>query len=74
VVLDLLLIGRGITLEPFPVTAFILLLIAEKGTRKGLAFILGWLACLIIVIAVVILVTQGNRPRRTPHNPPPPWP
>jgi len=63
VVLDLLLIGLGITLEPFPVTAFILILSAEKGTRKGLAFILGWLACLVAVIAAVVLVTGGNPPR-----------
>lgn len=61
-VVDLLLIGLGITLEPFPLTAFILILSAEKGTRKGLAFILGWLACLVAVIAVVILVTGGNPP------------
>jgi threonine/homoserine/homoserine lactone efflux protein len=61
VVLDLLLIGLAITLEPFPLTAFILVLSAEKGTWKGLAFILGWLACLIAVIAAVI-VTTGNNP------------
>ena len=30
-VLDLLLIGLAITLEPFPLTAFILVLSAEKG-------------------------------------------
>lgn len=63
VVLDLLLIGLGITLEPFPLTAFILILSAEKGTRKGLAFILGWLACLVVVIAAVVLVTGGNPPK-----------
>jgi threonine/homoserine/homoserine lactone efflux protein len=62
VILDLLLIGLAITLEPFPVTAFILLLTAEKGTRKGLAFILGWMACLIVVIAAVVLLTKGNAP------------
>ena len=50
-VLDLLLIGLGITLEPFPVTGFILLLSAERGIIKGLAYILGWLACLVVVIA-----------------------
>jgi threonine/homoserine/homoserine lactone efflux protein len=60
---DLLLIGLGIALEPFPVTAFILLLSAERGTRKGLAFILGWLACLVVVIAAVVLVTGGNPPK-----------
>jgi hypothetical protein len=61
-VLDLLLIGLGITLEPFPLTAFILVLSAEKGTWKGLAFILGWLACLVAVIAAVILATGNNPP------------
>ncbi len=62
-VLDLLLIAIGITLEPFPLTAFILILGAEKGTRKGLAFILGWLACLVAVIAAVVLTTGGNPPK-----------
>jgi hypothetical protein len=68
VVLDLLLIGLAITLEPFPLTAFILLLSAEKGVWKGLAFILGWLACLVAVIVAVFLVT-GNSPPR-PQTPP----
>ena len=60
-VLNLLVIGLAITLEPFPLTAFILVLSAEKGIWKGLAFILGWLACLIAVIAAVI-VSSGNNP------------
>jgi threonine/homoserine/homoserine lactone efflux protein len=68
VVLDLLLIGLGITLEPFPLTAFILVLSARKGIWKGLAFILGWLACLVAVIAAVILTT-GNHPPK-PHTAP----
>lgn len=61
-VLDLLLIGLGITLEPFPLIAFLLILSSEKGTRKGLAFILGWLACLVVVIGAVILLTGGQPP------------
>lgn len=61
-VLNLLLIGLAITLEPFPLTAFILVLSAEKGIWKGLAFILGWLACLVVVIAAVIASTQNNPP------------
>jgi hypothetical protein len=63
VVLDLVLIGLGITLEPFPLIAFLLILSAEKGTRKGLAFILGWLACLVVVIAAVLLLTGGKPPQ-----------
>jgi hypothetical protein len=63
VVLDLLLIGLAITLEPFPLTAFILLLSADKGVWKGLAFILGWLACLVAVIVAVFLLTGNSPPR-----------
>ena len=73
-VVDLLLIGLGITLEPFPITAFILLLGAEKGTRKGLAYILGWLACLVVVIAAVLAATGGQPPARTPRRRTPPSP
>ena len=62
-VLDLLLIGLGIALEPFPLTAFILVLSAEKGIWKGLAFILGWLACLVVVIAAVFVATGNNPPK-----------
>jgi threonine/homoserine/homoserine lactone efflux protein len=62
VVLDLLLIGLAITLEPFPLTAFILVLTSQRGTWKGLAYILGWLACLIAVIAAVIVSTGNNPP------------
>ena len=61
-VLNLVLIGLGISLEPFPLTAFILLLSSEKGTRKGLVFVLGWLACLVLVVACVVLTTQGKPP------------
>jgi threonine/homoserine/homoserine lactone efflux protein len=57
-----LLIGLAITLEPFPLTAFILVLTSQRGTWKGLAFILGWLACLIAVIAAVIVSTGNNPP------------
>jgi len=63
VVVDLILIGLGIALQPFRVSAFILILSTKGGTRKGLGFILGWLACLVLVIAVVLLVT-GGRPVR----------
>ncbi len=62
-VLDLLLIGLGIALEPFPLTAFILVLGAEKGIWKGLAFIVGWLACLVAVVAAVILATMNSPPK-----------
>ena len=67
-VLDLVIIGLAITLEPLTLVAFILIVGAQQGIRKGLAFILGWLACLVAVIAVVVLVTGGKPPE--PHTAP----
>jgi len=61
VIFDLLLIGLAITLEPIPLTAFILVLASKGGVRKGAAFIFGWLASLAIVIAITVLAT-GNKP------------
>ncbi len=67
-VLDLIIIGLAITLEPLTIVAFILILGAEKGVRKGLAFILGWMACLVAVLAAVIVLTGGKPPE--PHTAP----
>jgi hypothetical protein len=64
VVLDLVIIGLAITLEPITLVAFILLLAAKGGIWKGLAFILGWMACLVAVIAAVVLATGGDPPRQ----------
>ena len=63
-VLDLVIIGLVITLSPLTLVAFILLLAAKGGIWKGLAFILGWMACLVAVIAAVILATGGDPPRQ----------
>ena len=68
VVLDLVIIGLAITLEPLTIVAFILLLASERGTWKGLAYILGWTACLVAVIAAVLSATGGRPPR--PHTAP----
>ena len=62
-VLSLVLIGLAITLEPIPLTAFILILASEGGVRKGAAFIFGWLASLAIVIACTVLITGNNPPK-----------
>ncbi|MDX3532913.1 GAP family protein [Streptomyces sp. MB09-01] len=67
-VLDLLLIGLVVTLFPLPVMAFVLVVSAPRGVRKGLAFILAWLACLVAVIAIVLLFTGGQPP--PPRSPP----
>jgi hypothetical protein len=64
-----------ITLEPIPLTTFILILASKGGVRKGAAFIFGWLLSLAIVIAFTVLVT-GNKPPPSPARLPrwPPWP
>jgi threonine/homoserine/homoserine lactone efflux protein len=75
IVLNLVLIGLVIALEPIPLTTFILILASKGGVRKGAAFIFGWLLSLAIVIAFTVLVT-GNKPPspvrlpRWPHSPP----
>ncbi len=61
VVFDLILIGLAITLEPIPLTAFILVLSSKGGVRKGAAFIFGWLLSLAAVVSLTLLVT-GNEP------------
>jgi hypothetical protein len=63
VILDLLLIGLVITLEPIPLTAFLLILLSKGGTRKGAAFIFGWLLSLAIVVALTLLVTENKPPK-----------
>ncbi|MFJ8214171.1 GAP family protein [Streptomyces sp. NPDC096033] len=67
-VLDLVLIGLGIAVFPLPVAAFVLVLSADRGILKGLAFIVAWLACFVAVLAVVLLATGGEPP--APKSPP----
>ncbi|MFB7339868.1 GAP family protein [Streptomyces hydrogenans] len=66
--LDLLLIGLAVTLFPLPVMAFALVLASPRGVRKGLVFILAWVACLVLVITLVLLLTGGTPP--APRSPP----
>jgi hypothetical protein len=64
VTLDLLLIGLVITLEPIPLTAFMLVLMSKGGVRKGAAFIFGWLVSLAAVVALTVVFT-GNKPPKS---------
>ncbi len=59
-ILDLFLIGLVVTLEPIPLSAFILLLAAERGLLKGLGFVIGWLGTLVLIVAVIVVVTGGK--------------
>jgi hypothetical protein len=61
VTLDLVLIALVITLEPIPLTAFLLVLMSRGGVHKGAAFIFGWLLSLAAVVALTVAFT-GNKP------------
>lgn len=60
--LDLLLIGLALGLEPLPISAHILVLASEGGTRKGVAFVLGWVLTLVVIVVVAVAVTGGKPP------------
>ncbi len=62
-IFELLLIALVITLEPIPLTAFILVLASEGGVRKGAAFIFGWLLSLAAVVALTVVATGNNPPK-----------
>jgi hypothetical protein len=63
VVLNLILIGLAIAFDPLPLTAFMVVLPAKRGVRKGAAFVFGWLVSLAIVVTVTVLVTGNNPPK-----------
>jgi hypothetical protein len=67
-VLNLVIIGLAITLEPITLVAFVVLLSVERGLRNGFAFITGWTLTLIAVVAGVVGVTGAKPPR--PHTAP----
>jgi hypothetical protein len=61
--LNLILIGLAITLDPLPLTAFLVVLPSEHGARKGAAFVFGWLVSMAIVVTVTILATGNDPPK-----------
>jgi threonine/homoserine/homoserine lactone efflux protein len=61
--LDLILIGLVIALEPIPITGYLLVLSSEGGLRKGLGFVLGWIATIVGLVVLTLLLTGGKPPR-----------
>jgi len=59
---DLILIGLACSLEPIPLTGFILTLSTEHGRRKGLFFLAGWILSLAVVIGITLALTDGKPP------------
>jgi hypothetical protein len=62
-VLDLVLIGLAIALDPLPLTAYMIVLPSKRGTRKGATFVFGWLVSLAIVVSATVLATGNNPPK-----------
>jgi hypothetical protein len=62
-VLDLMIIGVAVALDPLPLTAYIVVLDSKRGARKGAAFIFGWLCSLAAVLAITVAATGNNPPR-----------
>ncbi|MFI1092275.1 GAP family protein [Streptomyces sp. NPDC020917] len=57
----------GIAISPLPLIAVILMLATPKGRTNGVAFTVGWLAGLAVVVAIVVaagsgLTTSGEKP------------
>ena len=62
-ILSLLVIGLAISLEPIPLTAFLLVLASTNGVRKGAAFIAGWLLSLAVVVSLTLVLTGNQAPK-----------
>jgi len=63
VILNLILIGLAVALDPLPLTAFLVVLPSRRGVRKGAAFVFGWLVSLAIVVTITVLATGNNPPK-----------
>jgi Sap, sulfolipid-1-addressing protein len=68
VILNLILIGLAVALDPLPLTAFLVVLPSRRGAVKGAAFVFGWLVSMAAVVAITVAAT-GNNPPRPPTAP-----
>ena len=62
-ILNLIVIGVAVALDPLPLTAFLVVLPSRRGVRKGTAYVFGWLVSLAIVVTVAVLATGNNPPK-----------
>jgi len=62
-VLNLMLIGLAVALDPLQLTPFLIVLPSKHGTVKGAAFVFGWLVSLAAVVTITLLATGNNPPR-----------
>ena len=62
-ILNLVIIGLAITLEPIPFTAFAVVLASKGGVSKAAFFIAGWILSLAIVVAATLAATENKPPK-----------
>ena len=62
-ILNLIVIGVAVALDPLPLTAFLVVLPSRRGVRKGAAYVFGWLVSLAVVVTVTVLATGNNPPK-----------
>jgi len=63
VILNLVVIGLAVALDPLPLTAFLVVLPSKRGVRKGAAYVFGWLVSLAVVVTITVLATGNNPPK-----------
>ena len=62
-VLNLVLIGLAVALDPLPLTAFLIVLPSRRGVWLGAAFVFGWVVSLAVVVTVSVVATGNNPPK-----------
>ncbi len=62
-ILNLIVIGVAVALDPLPLTAFLVLLPSKRGVRKGAAYVFGWLVSLAAVVTITVVATGNNPPK-----------
>ena len=62
-VLNLVIIALGVTLEPIPFTAFAVVLASKNGVSKAAFFISGWILSLAVVVAATLAATENRPPK-----------
>jgi len=62
-ILNLIVIGVAVALDPLPLTAFLVVLPSRRGVRKGAAYVFGWLVSLAAVVTIAVLATGNNPPK-----------
>jgi hypothetical protein len=56
---DILPLGIGVAISPFPIVAVILMLLTRRARHNAPAFLAGWVAGLVVVGAIVLLIFGG---------------